>query len=207
MSAGDLIYELSRTDYLRERVIYWSCLISELRYTNCVGKLKILERQISKYCMKDLIETFEINNRINLSLLAAIDEEYLEDGSGPSGRNVGEQLAHLHNTRLLWLRDPVQASITAPVEINALEMKITKRLLKDELSKSGHAIQKMLETCFASGVVPGFKPSPAAFVGYLVAHESYHRGQIMLLLKQCGHPIGITMRFGLHNVATDCQCG
>jgi len=51
--------------------------------------------------MKELIETWEINNRINLYLLEAIDEAYLKDVSASKGRNVGEQFAHIHNVRLM----------------------------------------------------------------------------------------------------------
>jgi hypothetical protein len=51
--------------------------------------------------MKELIETWEINNRINLYLLNAIDEKYLTDISVSKGRTVGEQFAHIHNVRLM----------------------------------------------------------------------------------------------------------
>ena len=54
--------------------------------------------------MNALIETFHINNNINLYLLEAIAEEYLKDQSASKGRNVGEQFAHIHNVRLMWLQ-------------------------------------------------------------------------------------------------------
>ena len=54
--------------------------------------------------MKELIETWKINNRINLYLLEAIDENHLEDVSASKGRNVREQFAHMHNVRLMWLK-------------------------------------------------------------------------------------------------------
>ena len=35
----------------------------------------------------------------------------------------------------------------------------------------------------------GFKPHATAFLGYLISHESHHRGQIGWTLKQSGHPL------------------
>ena len=52
----------------------------------------------------EIIETWEINNRINLYLLDAVPEDALADRAGDRGRNVGEQFAHLHNVRLMWLK-------------------------------------------------------------------------------------------------------
>ena len=54
--------------------------------------------------MNDLIDTWNIHNRINIYLLDAINEEFLTDVSASKGRNVGEQYAHIHNVRLMWLK-------------------------------------------------------------------------------------------------------
>ena len=58
--------------------------------------------------MKELIETWNINNRINIYLLNAINEEYLKDISASKGRTVGEQFAHMHNVRLMWFKAAIQ---------------------------------------------------------------------------------------------------
>jgi uncharacterized damage-inducible protein DinB len=147
--------------------------------------------------MNNLIETFQINNRINLYLLDAIDEKYLTDVSPAKGRNVGEQFAHIHNVRLMWLKEAAPDLLKGLIKIDKEEMKVTKKLLKDELTKSAKAVDQMLEQSFVSGRVKGFKPHPEAFAGYLIAHEAHHRGQIMLLLKQCGHAVDKSVMFGL----------
>lgn len=43
---------------------------------------------------EQLIETFDINNRINIYMLTSLNEEYLKDQTGSKGRTVGELLAN-----------------------------------------------------------------------------------------------------------------
>src|ERR1051326_3299782 len=138
---------------------------------------------------KDLIETWHINNRINLYLLDAIDEKHLADlPSGGKGRDVGKQFAHLHNVRLMWLKVAAPKLHDKQKKIDT-EKKITKKQLTESLKKSADAIAELLENGIKEGKIKGFKPHPAAFLGYLLAHEAHHRGQIMLALKQSGHAL------------------
>ena len=55
-------------------------------------------------------------------------------------------------------------------------------------------LRKSLES---DGRVKGFKPHAAGFLGYLIAHESHHRGQIILTLKQNGHAIDKKVQYGI----------
>jgi uncharacterized damage-inducible protein DinB len=146
--------------------------------------------------MKELIETWEINNRINLYLLNAIDEKYLPDISASKGRTVGEQFAHIHNVRLMWLQAAIPDLLKGQAKIEK-ETKLTKGLLSGELEKSSEAISKLLANGFETGRIKGFKPHPSAFFGYLVSHESHHRGQIILSLKQSGHRIDQKIQYGI----------
>ena len=142
-----------------------------------------------------IIETWEIHNRINLYLLDAIKEEQLTDIAASKGRTVGEQFAHIHNVRLMWLKvaDPDLFNAQLKIEKDT----ITKKILKDELSKSAIAITLLLKKGLEQGKIKNFKPHPIAFMGYLISHESHHRGQIMLILKQAGHPVDKKIQFGL----------
>ena len=146
--------------------------------------------------MKELLETWEINNRINLYLLNAIDEKNLPDISASKGRTVGEQFAHMHNVRLMWLKAAMPALLEEQTKIEK-ESKLTKKLLSAQLEKSSEAILKLLMNGFEIGRIKGFKPHPAAFFGYLISHESHHRGQIILSLKQSGHPIDQKTQYGI----------
>jgi uncharacterized damage-inducible protein DinB len=147
---------------------------------------------------EQLIETFGINNRINIYLLTSLNEEYLKDQAGNKGRSVGEQFAHIHNVRLMWLKASTPELMQGLSKIEK-ENPITIKLLEKELKASGEAIKKLIEQSYKEreGKVKGFKPHCAAFVGYLISHDSHHRGQIMLALKQSGHPVDKKIQFGL----------
>lgn len=145
--------------------------------------------------IQQLIETWHIHNRINLYLLDAINESHLADISASKGRNAGEQFAHIHNVRLMWLK------ASAPELLYGLDKiekgAIGKKLLSTELTKSAEAIAALLQKGFETGKIKGFKPHAAAFMGYLISHESHHRGQLMLTLKQSGHPVNQKTQYGL----------
>jgi uncharacterized damage-inducible protein DinB len=146
--------------------------------------------------MEQMIDTWNIHHRINIYLLDAIKEEYLADVSASKGRNVGEQFAHIHNVRLMWLKAAAAELLDGPNKIEK-EKGITKKQLVTELNKSAVAIEQLLKKGFAEGKIKNFKPHPSAFIGYLISHESHHRGQIMLSLKQAGHPVDKKIQFGI----------
>lgn len=156
-------------------------------------RTSLINRQIMD--TTQIIETWKIHNRINLYLLENIKEEYLADISASKGRSVGEQFAHIHQVRLMWVKAAYPELLKGQNKIE--KVAITKKLLTDELNKSETAITALLQTRFEQGKIKGFKPHPAAFLGYLISHESHHRGQIMLCLKQSGHPVDRKVQYGL----------
>ena len=144
-----------------------------------------------------LLETWQIHDRINLYLLDAVDAESLNSHSASKGRSVGEQFAHLHNVRLMWLKSAAPELIKDLVKIQN-EQASDKKLLAKSLAASGQAIAALLaQSIEAGGKVRGFKPHATAFLGYLISHESHHRGQIALTLKQAGKPLDKKIGYGL----------
>jgi len=145
--------------------------------------------------MKQLIETWEINHKLDLYLLNAIEEEHLSSISLSKGRTVAEHFAHIHNVRLMWLKEGMPGLLTTVEKIE--KEKVTKKILIEQLQKSSNAISSMLEIAIKEGKLKGFKPHPTAFLGYIISHESHHRGQIVLCMKQAGHPVDKKILFGL----------
>ena len=144
-----------------------------------------------------LVETWQIHDRINLYLLDAIDAESLSSHSASKGRSVGEQCAHLHNVRLMWLKSAAPELLQGLVKVEN-EQANDKKLLAKSLTASAKAIETLLtQSLEAGGKVRGFKPHAAAFLGYLISHESHHRGQIALSLKQAGKPLDKKIGYGI----------
>src|SRR5438046_2340343 len=143
------------------------------------------------------LESWEIHNRINLYLLDNIDVAHLNSTLSSKGRNVGEQFAHIHNVRLMWLKAAASALLKGLTKLEK-ENALDKKLLRKSLSDSSVAIRTLLEQSLAQGgKVKGFKPHAAAFLGYLISHESHHRGQIALALKQSGATLDKKIQYGI----------
>jgi uncharacterized damage-inducible protein DinB len=70
--------------------------------------------------------------------------------------------------------------------------------LRAALTASAAAIEALLARALTGdGRVKGFKPHATAFLGYLISHESHHRGQIALALKQSGRPLDRKTAYGI----------
>ena len=136
--------------------------------------------------MSELVETWVTHGRLNQYLLAGISEAGLAADMNGKGRTVFALFAHIHNVRLMWLKS---VSPDLLIGLEKIEPKpiMTSADLKAGLVQSGQAIASLIELSEAAGGrVKGFKPHVTAFVGYLISHESHHRGQIEWALRMSG---------------------
>ncbi len=145
-----------------------------------------------------IIETWHINNRVHLMLIDAIRDEGLHCTlSKRGGGTPAKQFTHLHNLRLWRLEKVDKELLKGQTKIETAGT-IDKALLKKRLSESGAAIAKMIENGIDDGgKIKGFKRGVIPFLGYMISHESHHRGNILLTLKQCGHKIPKDVQFGI----------
>jgi len=144
-----------------------------------------------------IIDTWNINNRINLYLLESLEEPALEAmAAGGKGRTVGEQFAHLHGVRLMWLKVGAPDLMTQAKTLGKEDVQ-DKKALMEALTTSGRLIAEMLTSALEQGKLKGFKPHPTAALGYFVAHDAHHRGQILLCLKQSGIKVDKKISYGM----------
>jgi uncharacterized damage-inducible protein DinB len=149
--------------------------------------------------VEQVIDTWNMHNRIHIYLLDAIAPEALADVSLSKGRSVGEQFEHVHNVRLMWLKSAAPDLLKGTDKPEKIEQEQSndKPLLLHALDLSGLAIAELLRRGIETGRIKGFKPHPLAFLGYLISHESYHRAEIGIILTQAGHPLDKKVSYGL----------
>jgi len=143
-----------------------------------------------------LVESWHIHNRIHLYMLDATADAALSGVSASKGRSVAEQFAHIHNVRPMWLTAAAQELLEGQIKLEN-DPPLTRGALRKALESSSAAIARLLETSLESGKVKIFKPHATAFFAYLISHESHHRGQIAMTLKQSGHPLEKKTSFGM----------
>jgi uncharacterized damage-inducible protein DinB len=151
--------------------------------------------------IEQIIDAWRIHNRINLYMLEAIPEEAFGGVAASGGRDVAAEFAHMHNVRVMWLEVSIADQMgdiqKIPTKTRSDKDAITKNLLRRSLEASGNLMEIMLRKGFEEGKIKGFKPHPAAFLGYLISHDSYHRGEIGIILNQSGHPLDNETSYGM----------
>lgn len=145
--------------------------------------------------MEALLETWRINDRLNRYVLDSLSDEAL-DTPLSKGKSVGANFSHIHNVRLMWLK-------AAAPDLHGDQVKFEKApldrtLLVERLTVSGKAIEELLRRAGSpGGKVKGFKPHAAAFVGYMISHESFHRAMAEIALRQAGTPLDDRTAYGV----------
>lgn len=113
--------------------------------------------------------------------------------------------AHIHNSRCGWIRTlGAPHGIAVPERVD--KRTVTPRKLAAALNRSSRGMVELLEL----GVEHGGRIPPTPkyvwrnlpldvghVLSYFVAHEAHHRGQIVMLARQLGHPFPREVTEGL----------
>jgi uncharacterized damage-inducible protein DinB len=140
-----------------------------------------------------LLSALATNNRIDQYLIENVPAEawFAKPPEG-KGRTIAQIAVHIHNVRLMWLQAVGVAKLPAKLDETASAGKTIQAL-----GESHAALAAFLPGALESGQVKGFKPDAASFLGYLIAHDAHHRGQIASLARRLGHPIPASVGFGM----------
>ncbi len=147
-----------------------------------------------------LIETYSVNDAMNQHLLAHLDPRaWRAEPLGPrgSGRTIAAIFAHLHNSRLVWIKnsaphlkcpsalDPYRCTQRQAAAAHKKSAAQCLRMLTDALS--GGAERRV--TKFSRGSWAPVWPAGGAMFAYMFSHEAHHRGQILMLAHQLGYRV------------------
>ena len=144
--------------------------------------------------MEPLLDSWDINARLNLYLLEAISDDSLAIKL-EKGKTVLGNFTHIHSVRLMWLKAGAPELLEG---ITKFEGDVNRESLVLELEKSAKAIRTMVEQAVApEGRIKGFKPHVTGFVGYMISHETFHRTCIEIALRQSGHALTDKVAYGL----------
>ena len=144
---------------------------------------------------ESLLHAFETNDRITRYMIENLPKEaWTAKPPDGKGRTISAIVAHIHNVRLMWLKAVKCDSIPEQLDKASVTPAQALKALQQSRDSLASVLKKSLET---DGNVKSFKPDVTGFVGYLIAHDAHHRGQISLLARQVGHPLPQKAMFGM----------
>jgi uncharacterized damage-inducible protein DinB len=143
-----------------------------------------------------LLNAFRTSNRINQYLIESIaPEAWKTKPPDGKGRTISAIVAHMHNVRVMWLKVSAKSN-EIPAQLDRAT--VTPAQALRGLEQSCEALSALIARALqGDGRIKGFRPDAAGFLGYLIAHDAHHRGQIAMLARQLGHPLPQKIVFGM----------
>ena len=149
--------------------------------------------------LPEILDAWGVNNRINLLLIEhTSDEGMAATLSKRGGRDVSRQLAHMHMVRVSWMENAKAKDIAECLPHFESKEHPSRAALRNAFRASGDAIAGYLEDLSTGRrVSAAHKRGVGMFFSYLIAHEAHHRGSILLTLKQSGHKLDESLKWGI----------
>jgi len=156
-----------------------------------------------------LLETYSVNDAMNQLLLAHLDPRAwraeLPGLKKKSGRTIGSIFAHLHNNRLVWLKNSAP-HLKSPAALDPY--RCTMKQAAAAHKKSGAQCLRMLTEAlsndpkrrvakFSRGSWAPVWPAGGTMFAYMFSHEAHHRGQILMLAHQLGYRLPVKAWAGI----------
>ena len=145
-----------------------------------------------------VVEAWNIHNRITLHLISHISDEALRSTlSTRGGRDVARQLAHMHMVRV-WRLESFAKKAKLKLPVFEKDISPGKEALLDAFRLSGQAMEQyLIQSLSNNAAVSNFKRGVVPMLGYYISHEAHHRGSIMLTLKKSGFKLPDELKWGI----------
>jgi len=155
-----------------------------------------------------LVKTYAINDAMNQLILSCLDRRAWRakaPGEKRGGRTIAAIFAHLHNSRLVWIRhsaphlkcpaplDPDRCTMKQAAAAHKKSAEQCLRMLADGLSSD----PKRRVTKFSRGAWTPTWPADGTMFAYMFSHEAHHRGQILMLAHQLGYRLPGEAAYGI----------
>ena len=139
--------------------------------------------------LEPLLDSWDRNNRIVVSLLGALPRGGLGTRAMERGPSVAEMFTHIHYVRLVFLSEDVpEFAVDLPEEewVDERDPERIAQMLNASAKAVRDAVRSKVETGQEMNV---HYDHPILMLQHLIWHEGYHHGQIKLALKLTGHPL------------------
>ena len=167
---------------------------------------KIRKPQLQTQLGQTAAKIFAANERMNQMILEQLNPAAWNAKPPGKARSIAAIFTHVHNVRTKWVRltapnlkvprqldrahcTPKQARVGLAESAARCE-----EMLAEALGGSGGRIQKFVRDGWA-------RPWPVGpeMLCYMLAHEAHHRGQVLMLAHQLGHPLPKPVMYGIWN--------
>jgi uncharacterized damage-inducible protein DinB len=117
-----------------------------------------------------------------------------------SGRTIAVLVAHMHNCGLRYLeRTDPGARVPSPLD----RFSVTRSQAVRALGAKRKAVLRVVGKAMADGrTIVGSPHDAAGYLAYYMSHDAHHRGQILLLARQLGHPVSLEASRGMWQWST-----
>lgn len=153
-----------------------------------------------------ILDAWKTNNRVTVFLVENLPAELWKATVPGAPRRTIQMIAgHIHNARCMWIKTlGKEHGIGVPGSVD--RYKVMPKVLIPALQRSSAGILGLLKLGCDSG---GSIPATSAYVwrnlpldvghvlGYFIAHEGHHRGQIVMIARQLGCRLPVEVTGGL----------
>jgi uncharacterized damage-inducible protein DinB len=147
-----------------------------------------------------LLETYASNDAMNQLILSELDPRAWRaqpPGEKGSGRTIAAIFAHLHNSRLVWLKNSApRLKCPPPLDPDRCTMKQAAAAHRRSAAQCLSMLTDALSAApdrrvakFSRGSWTQTWPAGGTMFAYMFSHEAHHRGQILMLAHQVGYRV------------------